>query len=680
MREIKTRKQGRGLESLEKAVSTGDRMKRAFLQSKEKASRVTDTQTEAPNEYASGQLQAGFDEVAYDAGQLTASGSRFAFRKGREAIQSRKVKTQEPPEATQPSADTPQAGNGRRVQQEDANRRPKTKDSLPPHNTRKEEPQTIQRLKTIDKHPKQRTTEQGPPKEIDSELPSSERGRQSYRRLVEKKQVQTRKRDTLSRDFSTSPLPDRTHTNTDAYPLPSFDTRRHFPTEQIAPVKTAQRANKGIKSTARSVVGKSVKNTQRTIKTHKRAVKTARVTAKGAAQSAKRAEQAAKATLKATQKAARTANQAARATVKSVTSTVKAILAALKSLIAAIVAGGSVALIGIIIICLIGLLVASCFGIFFSGEDSGTGMTMPTVIREINAEYEARLEEIKTSNTHDTLEMSGSRAVWPDVLAIYSVKTTTDPDDAQEVATMNNGKKAILIDIFWAMNEISYRTETNTSTTIVETEGEDGTIVEEEVETTTTTLYITVIHKTADEIAYEYGFTAEQRSQLVELLSDENRSMWSSVLYGIGIGDGDIVTVALSQIGNVGGDPYWSWYGFNSRVEWCACFVSWCANECGYIDAGVIPKFAGCANGVQWFSDRGLWQNNSYEPRTGDIIFFDWDKDDGGQDGTPDHVGIVERVENGYVYTVEGNSGDSCREKNYAIGYYEILGYGTPAY
>ncbi len=109
------------------------------------------------------------------------------------------------------------------------------------------------------------------------------------------------------------------------------------------------------------------------------------------------------------------------------------------------------------------------------------------------------------------------------------------------------------------------------------------------------------------------------------------------------------------------------------------CFVSWCANECGYLDAGVIPKFAGCVNGVQWFKDRGLWQDNSYEPRPGDIIFFDWN-DENGQDGLTDHVGIVEKVENGFVYTVEGNSGDSCRERRYSIGHYEIYGYGTPAY
>ena len=97
------------------------------------------------------------------------------------------------------------------------------------------------------------------------------------------------------------------------------------------------------------------------------------------------------------------------------------------------------------------------------------------------------------------------------------------------------------------------------------------------------------------------------------------------------------------------------------------------------IEVGVIPKFAACASqGVPWFQERGLWQDNSYEPRPGDIIFFDWD--DGGQDGSSDHVGIVEKVENGRIYTIEGNSGDSCRQNSYPVGYYEIYGYGIPAY
>ena len=153
-----------------------------------------------------------------------------------------------------------------------------------------------------------------------------------------------------------------------------------------------------------------------------------------------------------------------------------------------------------------------------------------------------------------------------------------------------------------------------------------------------------------------------QKEYLAELLQDENNQLWSQVLYGIGYSDGQIVTVALSQVGNVGGQPYWSWYGFDSRVEWCACFVSWCANECGYIDSGIIPKYAGCVNGAQWFKDRGQWADRNYEPAPGTIIFFDWEGD-----GVTDHTGIVQKCENGTVYTVEGNSGDTCRTKTYPV-------------
>ena len=136
-----------------------------------------------------------------------------------------------------------------------------------------------------------------------------------------------------------------------------------------------------------------------------------------------------------------------------------------------------------------------------------------------------------------------------------------------------------------------------------------------------------------------------------------------------------IVDVALTQVGNVGGEPYWSWYGFTNHVEWCACFVSWCADQCGYLDSGAYPKFSGCVFGMQWFQQRGLWLDGSTEPMPGMLIFFDW----APQDGVPDHVGIVEKMENGMVYTVEGNSRDMCRQKQYALGSGLILGYGMPA-
>lgn len=115
-------------------------------------------------------------------------------------------------------------------------------------------------------------------------------------------------------------------------------------------------------------------------------------------------------------------------------------------------------------------------------------------------------------------------------------------------------------------------------------------------------------------------------------------------------------------------------------MEWCACFVSWCADQCGYIETGVCPKYAGCVNGVAWFKEHNQWVDGSETPSPGMIIFYDWDSpngESGPQDGLSDYTGIVERVENGIVYTVEGNSGDSCRQRQHPVGYYEILGYGV---
>ena len=172
-------------------------------------------------------------------------------------------------------------------------------------------------------------------------------------------------------------------------------------------------------------------------------------------------------------------------------------------------------------------------------------------------DYQNKLDDIKNSNTYDELEMSGSRAVWPEVLSIYAVKTTNDPDNPQEVASMTDEKKQLLKDIFWEMNEISYETEEKTETVIVETDDGEGNIIEEEVEETTVYLYITVCHKTVEEMMVQYGFTEDQKAQVAELLAQDS-SMWASVLYGIYGADDQIVTVALSQLGNVGGEPYWS--------------------------------------------------------------------------------------------------------------------------
>jgi len=587
---IKTRVAEKGIKAIDKAAVASERMKEAYIRTRDKADHSLYAEESSPGEYASDRLSAGVDNVTHEA-------VHQFDKQGRKGVQT-------------------------------------TKENI------SKVKENIQKRKAAAEQPKKQAEKQ-----------AARKIRQAADKISE--------------------------------PVRTLRQER-------GAVKTLDRGKKGIKTVdrGRKTIKQASATAKGTVKTASKSIKTAEKTAKASIKTTQQAAKAAQRTAQATARAARAAAHAARAAAraavaaakvaaKATIAAVKAIIAATKALIAAIAAGGWIAVLVIVIICLIGLLIGSCFGIFFSGEDSGSGYTMQNVVQEINDDYQQQIDTTKANLSHDVLEMSGSRAVWPDVLAVYAVKTTTDPDNPQEVATMDDSKKAILTDIFWEMNQISSRTETRTETVITETDDGNGNIVETETTVTQTYLYITVSHKTAEEMAEQYGFDEEQKEQLAELLAEENRSLWSAVLYGIYTEDGAIVSVALSQVGNVGGEPYWSWYGFSSRVEWCACFVSWCANECGYIDTGVIPKYAGCVNGVQWFKDRGQWMDGSAEPAPGMIIFFDWN-DENGQDGLSDHTGIVEKVENGRVYTIEGNSGDSVRQNSYPVGHYEVLGYGCP--
>ena len=150
------------------------------------------------------------------------------------------------------------------------------------------------------------------------------------------------------------------------------------------------------------------------------------------------------------------------------------------------------------------------------------------------------------------------------------------------------------------------------------------------------------------------------------------------------IPNSEIVLVAKAQIGNEGGDKFWKWYGFEEHVAWCACYVSWCANECSYIDKGIIPRFSVCTDGINWFKNKNQWHDRgeSYYPIIGDIIFFDWYDENGIQDGTCDHVGIVTRTDitNRNIYTIEGNTSNKCAERMYSFDDVQVMGYGSPKY
>ena len=435
---------------------------------------------------------------------------------------------------------------------------------------------------------------------------------------------------------------------------------------------TARNAEKAVKATAKGTVKtteKGIKTAQATskaaIKTTETSVKTAQVAAKASAKTAQKAAQAAKATAKATA-------EATKATVRATIVAVKAIIAGTKALISALIAGGWIAVVIILIVVLLGCAVS------LFGGGSGSNAYTP-VSAEVEA-YEPLIQKYaKQYGIPEYVELikavmmqeSGGRGLDPMQAAEGSFNTRYPHEP--------NGIKDPEYSIQCGVQELK------------------AALISAEVENPIDMEHIKLALQ-----GYNFGngyiswaktnYGGYSYANAVEFSTMQAARLgWDSygdtqypahVLryypYGRAFTSGGnqaIVEVALTQLGNEGGQPYWSWYGFDGRVEWCACFVSWCADQCGYIESGIIPKFAGCVDGANWFKGNGQWKDRSYEPSTGDIIFFDWEGD-----GETDHVGIVEKCENGVVYTVEGNSGDACRQKQYTVGSSSIYGYGVPAY
>lgn len=448
-------------------------------------------------------------------------------------------------------------------------------------------------------------------------------------------------------------------------------------------IKTRQQGQKMIKSTARNAE-KAVKSTAKgSVKTAERGVKTAQATSKAtiktAEQTAKATKEAAKASEKAAQKAAQAAKATAKATaeatktaVRATIAAVKVIIAGTKALISALIAGGWVSVVIILIVVLLGCAVS-----LFGGGGGSNAYT--PVSAEVEA-YEPLIQKYaKQYGIPEYVELikavmmqeSGGRGLDPMQAAEGSFNTRYPHEP--------NGIQDPEYSIQCGVQELK------------------AALISAEVENPIDMEHIKLALQ-----GYNFGngyiswaktnYGGYSYANAVEFSTMQAQRLgWESygdtqypahVLryypYGRAFTSGGnqaIVEVALTQLGNEGGQPYWSWYGFDGRVEWCACFVSWCADQCGYLDSGIVPKFAGCVDGANWFKGNGQWQDRNYEPTAGTIIFFDWEND-----GETDHVGIVEKCENGVVYTVEGNSGDACRQNQYSVGSSSIYGYGIPAY
>ena len=634
------------IKTVDRSALAGQRMKDAYIQTKHKAEHSVYSSESNTEEYAADQMTDAASTVTHEAvhqvdvqGQKIIQGTRqkFTQRQAQKAQQPMQDSPQPSPDA--PAPDTPQTVQNSNIPQ-----------AQQPHRV-----------------------------SPDGAVPMKQEA-------IRNQQITTAKADLKAKRASQQIITSAPEIP-QANDLPTAPSQRNVPgiahTPASKTIKTVERTGEAIKQTARSA-GRT------TIKAPGKTIKTANSTVKSVEQVGSASVKTAQATFKAAQKTAiesaktaqriRAAAKATATTVKALAAAaakaVKAIIAAAQELIAAIAAGGWVALLVIV-------LVVMCFAGFMFASDEDDTEILP-VTEEVKA-YEPIIQQYAREHGIGDyvlliqavmMQESGGRGTDPmqasecgyNTLYPHAPGSITDPEYSINVGIQNLADCLAVAQcespmdmdaiklalqgynygqgyITWAMNKYGEYTKAN---------------------------------------AVEFSIDAAERYGWSSY-GDMNYVPHVLRYYPLGqiFYDPDtstlIVEVARSQIGNVGGEPYWSWYGFTDRVEWCACFVSWCANKCGYLSSGIIPKFSGCINGVDWFKDRGQWIGNSFEPSPGMIIFFDWDDED-GQDGNADHVGIVEKVENGRVYTIEGNTSDSCRQRSYPVGYYQILGYGTPCY
>ena len=634
------------IKTVDRTALAGQRMKDAYIQTKHKAEHSVYSSESNTEEYAADQMTDAASTVTHEAvHQVDVQGQKI-IQGARQKLQQRQTQ-----KAQQPTQDSPQPS---------------------PDAPAPDAPQSVQNSHIPQVQQPHRVSPDGA-------VPLKQEA-------IRNQQITTAKADLKAKRASkqiTNSAPKIPQTND----IPTAPSQRNVTgigrTPANKSIKTVERSGEAIKQTARSA-GRT------TIKTPGKTIKTANSTVKSVEQAGTTAVKTAQATFKAAQKtaieSAKTA-QRIRAAAKATTTTIKAlaaaaakaakaIIAAAQELITAIAAGGWVALLVIV-------LVVMCFAGFMFASDEDDTEILP-ISEEVKA-YEPLIQQYAREH-----------GIGDYVLLIQAVMMQesggrgTDPMQA---------------------SECGYNTRyPHAPGSITDPEYSINVGIQNLADCLSVAQCESPMDMDAIKLAlqgYNYGqgyitwainkYGEYSKANAVEFsINAAERYGWSSygdmnyvphVLRYYPLGqifyDPDtstlIVEVARSQIGNVGGEPYWSWYGFTERVEWCACFVSWCANTCGYISSGIIPKFSGCINGVDWFRDRGQWIGNSFEPSPGMIIFFDWDDED-GQDGNADHVGIVEKVENGRVYTIEGNTSDSCRQRSYPVGYYEILGYGIPAY
>ena len=534
MKEIKTKQTLKDIKVLDKTADVSHRMKNAYIRTKDQAE------------------QLGHDDnVNYvdDAGNSVREGAENVVRKtgntagyyGKTAV--KKIKDRRAPDADAPRSDTP---NGEYTQQAPKS---EVKETARQYVARTETKQAtghdVYSFKAKESMRQNTTQPVGNQAiKLNSTQSSQSRAKETIKRrltlskpneLAKQRFVQSRVKQQLTQNreiqaanqkivqTKAQQASGRITTQTGQRPL--FQPARKAATQTL---NTSVKTGRTIKQSAETG-GKTVKEAAKgTIKTAQRSVKTSEHTAKAAV---KTSQAVAKSAAKTVQAAQRAAAVSAKTAVKALVATVKAIIAATKNLISMIAAGGWVAVIVILVICLAGLLLGSAFGIFYSNESpSGSTPVMSEVVNQLNNEFAAKIEQIENETPHDTLKLSGSNSIsasqWREVLAVYAVKTAADPENGMEVATLDDTKVGILRDVFWDMNKIDYWIETIVHEETVTTTDGNGNETTETITTTETILHINITSKSHTDMIAEYDFNSDQVKMLNELMKDEYRQLF----------------------------------------------------------------------------------------------------------------------------------------------------------
>lgn len=328
----------------------------------------------------------------------------------------------------------------------------------------------------------------------------------------------------------------------------NFDKTKENIVKSKVKIKKLQNGVQNIKTKGKMTVEKAKKNIkkfQNTVKATKNTVKTTKSTAKATKKVAKESMKMAQRTVKLTRKAIKNTIKATKVAIKTTVKIIKAIIEATKALVSAIIAGGWVAVVIVVVICLIAMICSSVFGIFFANEKKDGEMTINTVMLELNTEFSKKIEQKKEQHPNADYDIKYARANWQDVIAVYTV-IISNGDYEVDVMTMDKDRAKTLKKVFWDMNEFN---ET-VAKRLEKVKVSDGRGGEREIEVVKETLHLTVRVKSIEEISNQYNLNQAQREQLDELMNKKYANNWSNLIYGAG--NGDIVKVAISQIGNIG--------------------------------------------------------------------------------------------------------------------------------